>query len=114
MDSGEYYVVLTNTVDEKDIINSIRREKVLDQRFTIVDGTIKSKIWNVQPNRGPDSGSTTEISGQFFGTLNIPEFIPEGDGLPEIITNPDTKNPRTLTVEYGRGEPMEMRETLHI
>ena len=100
---GEYYVVLTNVVDNKDPMKYITQEKVLEQKFTIVDGSIKSKILVVQPNRGPDTGSTTTISGQFFGSLNIAEFTPNEDQL-KIITDPNTKNPTSLTVQYGPGE----------
>ncbi|HSH35969.1 hypothetical protein, partial [Schnuerera sp.] len=101
---GEYYVVLTNTVDGKDPMKYVTQEKILDQRFTIVDGSIKSKILDVQPNRGPDSGSVTTITGQFFGTLNIPEFIPDDEEAQEITTETDINNPRTLRVSYGSGE----------
>ena len=101
---GEYYVVLTNTVDGKDPMKYVTQEKILGQKFTIVDGSIKSKILDVQPNRGPDTGSVTTITGQFFGTLNIAEFTPDEEKAPEIITDPSTRNPKTLTLAYGKGK----------
>ena len=101
---GEYYVVLTNTVDGLDPMKYVTQEKVLEQKFTIVVGSIKSIILDVQPNRGPDSGSVTTITGQFFGTLNISEFTPDEVKEPDILTETDANNPRTLTVSYGSGK----------
>ncbi len=102
---GEYYVVLTNVVDGKqEPMKYVTQEKVLEQKFTIVDGSIKSKILDVMPNRGPDSGSITTITGQFFGTLNIGEFTPKEEKAPDIITDPSTSNPKTLKLSYGAGE----------
>ncbi|WP_236913983.1 IPT/TIG domain-containing protein [Clostridium sp. Cult2] len=111
---GEYYVVLTNTVDGKDPMKYVTQEKVLEQRFTIVDGSIKSKILDLQPNKGPDTGSITTITGQFFVTLNIAEFTPDDEESLKIITDTEARNPKTLTVSYGSGTYGEETNPINI
>lgn len=82
---GEYYVVLTNAVaqdkDPMDEVNQVYIVRVDNndedseaEKFHVIDGKTKAKIINVQPNTGPDSGQEVTISGEFLGTLNIPEF----------------------------------------
>lgn len=107
---GEYYVVLTNVVSTgKDPMEEINQEKIIGkidggklvpEMFTVIDASIKSKIINVQPNQGPDTGSKTTISGQFIGTLNIPEFTPNDTKI-NRITLPTEVNPIELKLSYG-------------
>lgn len=99
---GEYYVVLTNVTDGKDPMEAVTQEMVLGQKFTVIDGLLKSKITDVQPNRGPDTGSTTTISGQFFGSLNIGEFTPAKNEI-KIETPVTDVDPKTLKLSYGEG-----------
>lgn len=104
---GEYYVVLTNMTDgAKDPMKVVTKEKIIGSspnydKFTVVDGSVKSKIDDVQPNRGPDTGSITTITGQFFGTLNITEFKPDKGDISYNIKEGD---PTTLEVVYGAGK----------
>lgn len=110
---GEYYVVLTNPVTEgNDPMKEVVQELVVGtapdyEKFSIIDGNIKSKIINVQPSTGPDTGTKTTITGQFFVTLNIPEFIVSDPNLVTVedpnappAGDPDTK---TLIVNYTGG-----------
>ncbi|WP_077369454.1 IPT/TIG domain-containing protein [Anaerosalibacter sp. Marseille-P3206] len=111
---GEYYVILTNVTDGKDPMKAVTQEMVLEQKFTIINGTIKAKILDVDPSKGPDTGSKTTISGQFFGTLNIPEFKPKNKEL--IVEKPKEEDAKKLTVNYGEGtygdgeNPIEISE----
>lgn len=102
---GEYYVVLTNVTDGKDPLEAVKMEKIVGnspnyEKFTVVDGSIKSRIDYVQPDDGPDTGSTTTITGQFFGSLNIEEFKPDDENIKYNINKGD---PTTLEVIYGSG-----------
>jgi len=106
---GEYYVVLTNPISEGvDPMKEVVQEKIVGnapdyEKFTIIDSTVKSKIINVQPDSGPDSGSKTTISGQFFVTLNIPEYVQTSPSI--TIEDPATDtNPQQLLVTYGAGK----------
>jgi len=108
--TGEYYVVLTNVVSAgKDPMAEVVQEKIIGrivngsfipEKFTIIDSNIKSKIINVQPNQGPDTGSKTTISGQFLGTLNITEFTPN-DSKINYVTQTSQGNPTELKLSYG-------------
>lgn len=105
---GEYYVVLTNVTDGKDPMKAVTKEKIIGnspnyEKFTVVDGSIKSKIIDIQPNRGPDTGSVTTITGQFFGTLNIPEFRQKEEDT-QIKPIIKVNDPTTLEVNYGPGK----------
>ncbi|AOT70160.1 IPT/TIG domain-containing protein [Geosporobacter ferrireducens] len=101
---GEYYVVLTNATG-KDPMQEVIQERIVGtapdyEKFTIIDANIKSKIINIQPNSGPDTGSKATISGQFFGTINIPEFTRDNPTDPLGVTLTDSKE---MIVEYGSG-----------
>ncbi len=99
---GEYYVVLTNPVTG-DPNQNVNQEYILPEKFTIIDANIKSKIISVQPNSGPDTGTVVTITGQFFGSLNIPEFVP-GDSNITIETPIDAVNPQNLDLSYTNGQ----------
>lgn len=104
---GEYYVVLTNPVIGDPALN-VNQEYILKdkegnfQKFTIIDANIKSKIISVQPNSGPDTGTVVNITGQFFGSLNIPEFVPGNNNI-TVVTDPESANPQQLEISYTNG-----------
>lgn len=81
----DYYVVLTNKIkDGEDPNEKITQMLVLGKfpyydKFTVIDGKQKMRIDTVSPDKGPDSGSKVEIIGSYFGTLNLPDFIPNSD-----------------------------------
>lgn len=107
---GEYYVVLTNAVaegndpmDEVNQVHVVTNASSAPEKFYIIEGTSRPTILNVQPNSGPDSGQEVTISGEFLGTINIPEFTP----APTIIIkdedpsgDPDQEE---LIIEYTSG-----------
>jgi hypothetical protein len=102
---GEYYVVLTNPVAFGfDPMNQVVQELIVGQpqyqKYTVIDANIKSVILSVQPASGPDTGSRVTISGQFFGTLNIPEFVPDET---TILTPDPPVNSKELLLTYGPG-----------
>lgn len=100
---GEYFVVLTNIVsDSEDPSGEVVQEKVLSQKFTVIDSQYASTISSVQPNSGPDIGSQTTVSGKFFITMNVQEFVPDSDTI--TIESPiGDVNKQELVVDYGSG-----------
>ncbi|NLM48003.1 MAG: cell surface receptor IPT/TIG domain-containing protein [Epulopiscium sp.] len=98
---GEYYVVLTNKISPgKDPMKEVTGERVLAEKFTIIDGSNKAVIVDVQPNKGPDTGELVTISGQFLGSLNISEFTPSQDSTLTVNQN---SSPEELEIDYGQG-----------
>ncbi len=108
---GEYYVVLTNAVaDDKDPMEEVNQTHIVrldnsdlsspEEKFYVIDGSSKASIISVQPNSGPDAGQEITISGEFLGTLNVPEFV--AVGLEDIDTaNLSTDIDRDkLTIDY--------------
>lgn len=102
---GEYYVVLTNPVAAGfDPMVQVFQELIVGnpdyQKFTIIDANLQAVILGVQPSSGPDTGSPLSISGQYLGTLNIPEFVP----LQSTISTPaPLVGCRELLLTYGPG-----------
>ncbi|RKD22005.1 IPT/TIG domain-containing protein [Caminicella sporogenes DSM 14501] len=87
---GEYYIVLTNAIsDNGDPMEEINQTYVVrvdnsdpsspPEKFYVIDGSTKPSILGVQPNSGPDTGQKTTITGEFLGTLKIPEFKPNDE-----------------------------------
>lgn len=99
---GDYFVVLTNIADSTDPAKQITQRKVLEQKFTVIDGTKKPFIQSVLPASGPDTGSNTTISGKFLGTMNIDEFNLDNLNQKPVVTTTEA-NPKTLTISYGPG-----------
>lgn len=105
VDIGEYYVVLTNAISPgTDPAEEVVQELIVGtpdyEKFTVIDANIKSVVLNVQPASGSDTGSKVTVSGQFFGTLNIPEFIPDSD----IYSTPTPPvNTHELVITYDQG-----------
>jgi len=113
---GEYYVVLTNAVaEDKDPMKEVNQVYVVRvdnsdpssaaEKFFVIDGSSKSNIISVQPNSGPDSGQEITISGEFLGTLNIPEFK-FTPNQPVTITEEDPSSDsdqEKLVIEYSGG-----------
>ncbi|WP_432662541.1 IPT/TIG domain-containing protein [Wukongibacter baidiensis] len=107
---GEYYVVLTNAVadgndpmDEVNQVHVVKNASAAPEKFYVIDGSSKPTILNVQPNSGPDSGQEVTISGEFLGTMNIPEFTPT---LPITIDHEDPAgdiDQEKLVIEYTAG-----------
>ncbi|WP_432406885.1 IPT/TIG domain-containing protein [Wukongibacter sp. M2B1] len=110
---GEYYVVLTNAVaDDKDPMEEVNQIYVVqvdnanpdtsdDDKFYIIDGSSKPTILNIQPNSGPDSGQAVTISGEFLGTLNIPEFHADDPDIKDV-TYPGADE-EVLEINYSTG-----------
>jgi hypothetical protein len=98
---GQYDVVLTNPVPEGQDPQEMVTEYKNVGNFSIVQGMKKPKIIQVNPDRGPDSGSTVKISGQFLGYLNIDEFTQDTVGKADIDHTSPTDE---LIVDYGAGK----------
>ncbi|SHH07466.1 IPT/TIG domain-containing protein [Thermosyntropha lipolytica DSM 11003] len=94
---GEYYVVLTNKVPPgKDPMREVISEWVvkkpgtdIPEIFTVIDASLKPRIYSIQPAEGPDSGSPAVISGQFLGTLNISDLALSEGLSPEVMIGTD-------------------------
>ncbi|WP_025436248.1 IPT/TIG domain-containing protein [Peptoclostridium acidaminophilum] len=104
IENGEYYVVITNKIpDGADPDKSVDEQFEFgeDQKFTIIDASQKMKIYQpLSPESGPDTGSRTEISGVYIGSLNI-GFTPDTPGHMSV----DAKDSgEVLTVDYGTGK----------
>ncbi len=102
---GEYYVILTNPVAAGyDPMEQVFQELIVGspmyQKFTVIDAEIQAVILGIQPSSGPDSGSPVTISGQYLGTLNIPEFLPEQS---TILTPEPAVSCKELLLSYGPG-----------
>lgn len=102
---GEYYVVLTNPVAAGfDPMEQVVQEMIVGspqyQKFTIIDAEIQAVILGVQPASGPDTGALVTISGQYLGTLNIPEFVPDENAI--LFPEPAVPT-RELLLNYGSG-----------
>src|SRR5690606_13364490 len=78
----------------------VTRERILEDKFTIIDGKNKMTILTVQPNTGPDTGERVTISGQFIGSLNIEEFKRTNTDPATVSESPD---PSAVEVHYGPG-----------
>ncbi|MCT4507664.1 MAG: IPT/TIG domain-containing protein [Tepidibacter sp.] len=102
IENGEYYVVITNKIDaDKDPEDYITKSYVLPEKFTIIDAKQKMKIVSISPDSGPDTGSKVEISGVFFGTLNIPELILNSD---KIKVQSHVAADQELDIDYGKND----------
>ncbi|TCO78759.1 IPT/TIG domain-containing protein [Marinisporobacter balticus] len=114
IDIGEYYVVLTNPVKaDQDPMKEVNQVWVVrvnnsdptssEDKFTVTDGKTKPIIHDIQPNSGPDTGQEVTITGQFLGSLKIPEFQPDNANLLEV-EKPDTDSDKeTLEITYSGG-----------
>ncbi len=110
IENGEYYVVITNKIPNgADPDKSINKQYVLSEKFTIIDASQKMKILTpLQPDRGPDSGAKVEVSGVFFGSLNISEFRPSDNSI--TVKAPSGVD-EEMTVEYSGGMYKEQTVT---
>jgi len=108
IEKGEYFVVLTNRIPPGANPNDeINKQLVLGtapnyEKFTIIDAEQKIKVFSIHPNRGPDTGSKAELVGTYFGTLNIPEFIPR-DSVRKVGTLANSDD-TVLEITYGDEE----------
>ncbi|MCR4430385.1 MAG: IPT/TIG domain-containing protein [Tepidanaerobacteraceae bacterium] len=106
LEKGEYYVVLTNKVpDGADPMDYVTGEKVLDQKFTVIDGYRSARIDAIQPNTGPDTGSPAVISGRYLGSLNIDDLIMEsGVTVTDYCYNEQQDHPVLVRTWRKNGE----------
>ncbi|MDI3480616.1 MAG: hypothetical protein PWQ97_271 [Tepidanaerobacteraceae bacterium] len=106
LEKGEYYVVLTNKVpDGADPMDYVTGEKVLDQKFTVIDGYRSARIDAIQPNTGPDTGSPAVISGRYLGSLNIDNLIMEsGVTVTDYCYNEQQDHPVLVRTWQKNGE----------
>lgn len=99
---GEYNVVITNKITQgKDPMQEVTGERILPEKFTIIDGKNKATIIDVQPDKGADTGEITTISGQFIGSLNVAEFTPNDTVFLSVYESPTDSN--SIVVNYGSG-----------
>lgn len=98
---GEYYIYLTNRTSTNDPMSEITQEKLLDDKFNVVEGKRKATIISVQPDSGPDSGSDATISGQYLGTLNIDGLSLNDSNSTKSIK--DTAEGPEIELVYGKG-----------
>ncbi|HEX9060091.1 MAG TPA: hypothetical protein VF941_07910, partial [Clostridia bacterium] len=104
---GDYFMVLTNRITQgNDPMKEVVQELVVGEpdyiKFTIVDANIKSKIIDISPNTGPDTGSEAQISGLFFASMNIPEYKTTDTSI--TVEDPNTDiDPQELLINYGAG-----------
>ena len=99
---GEYFVVLTNRVTQGNPQEKVNQEYILGEKFTIVDSSLKMNISGVEPKTAPASGAKTILYGQFFGSLNIPQFSPASSDI-TVTTSVSDPHPRLLSLAYGGG-----------
>ena len=115
IENGEYYVVLTNKIPPgKNPNDEVNKQLVVGpapnyEKFTVIDAQQKIKIYSVQPSKGPDTGSRVEISGVFFGSLNIPDYIP-ADSTIAVTTQANTSE-TVMEITYNRGSYKGMEVT---
>ena len=107
IENGEYYAVLTNKIPSgKDPNDEVNKQLIVGvppnyEKFTVIDSEQKIKIYSVQPNRGPDTGSKVEITGVFFGSLNIPDYLPADSTM--NVTTQDNTNETVMEITYNGG-----------
>ncbi|CAH2215089.1 IPT/TIG domain-containing protein [Tepidibacter aestuarii] len=101
IENGEYYVVITNKIPEgKNPEDYVTKSYVLPEMFTIIDAKQKMKVVSISPDSGPDTGSKAEISGVFFGTLNIPDLKLNEN---TIDVQDPVSGDQILDITYGKG-----------
>lgn len=104
IENGEYFVVLTNKIPQgADPNDAITRQYVLDEKFTVIDASQKMRISSIIPGEGPDTGQEVEITGQYFGSLNITEFNQDNDGQKIVLNDIDEEKVTGLRIGYGTG-----------
>ncbi|ABR46417.1 Fibronectin, type III domain protein [Alkaliphilus metalliredigens QYMF] len=97
---GEYYIVLTNHVaDGEDAQEVVSREKVIEDKFLVIQDTNLGRITSVDPNKGPDSGvNNVTIEGRYIGSISPNIFSPA-----EGVEATKTFGARSLQLTYGDG-----------
>jgi hypothetical protein len=105
IEAGQYYVIFTNPIpDGKDPDESITKQLIIGtspsyEKFTVIDAQQKIRILSVNPNKGADIGAETEISGIYFGSLNIPSLNLDDDMI--TVTGDIYGTNSNITIEYG-------------
>lgn len=99
----EYFVFLTNYIPDKvDPETVIYKQLKLLQKFTVIDVDDKVKIVDLEPDHGPDTGTSVEIAGRYLGTLNITGLVNNNPLSNDKIKISADKF--KLTMEYGDGK----------
>jgi len=105
IENGEYYVVITNKIPSgADPDKSVNQQYEFDgsDKFTIISASQKMKIYSpLNPGSGPDSGSKTEISGVFIGSLNLADFISAQDSKTTVLA--PSGDDKSMYIDYGKG-----------
>lgn len=98
----DYNVVITEVLDGEVIAEQIVRNQsdTANDIFSVVGTQFKPTLDQVFPNKGPDTGGTTELQGKNIITLNIPN-LSGTTGVPQTLTGSDGDT--TLTIDYGQG-----------
>lgn len=96
---GEYYVVLTNVIpDGVDPQTGVSSQYVMPEKYIIINGTNALNIYNITPNKGPDTGANAEITGNSIGSLNIDGLTTSS--VPDSVYS-DSSN--KLIIQYPDG-----------
>ncbi len=103
---GEYWVVLTNLVpDYKDPMQAVSGEYIYTkEKFTVIQGARSAVIDAIQPNRGPDTGSVSTITGRYLGSLNIDDLVID---MHSTILEESVSGDGVLKLEYKSKEEDE-------
>ncbi|PAB55943.1 IPT/TIG domain-containing protein [Anaeromicrobium sediminis] len=105
LEAGQYYVVFTNKISDGDDPNKSITERLIVgappsyEKFTVIDAQQKIKILSVNPNKGADIGADAEISGIYFGSLNIPSLTLDDNII--TVTGDVYGTDNSITIEYG-------------
>lgn len=106
LEQGEYYIVFTNKIpDGQDPNEAVTKQYVVGkapdyQKFTVISAEQKLQIKDVDPEEGPDTGSKVELTGKYFGTLNISDFTPNSNDK-KVSMEPGTKE-TSMQIFYGQ------------
>lgn len=70
-----YYVVVTDVQNGQVVAEQVvkKTDGTFDE-FTVIQADYKPSIVGIYPEKGPDTGSSVEIKGNYLLTLNIPDL----------------------------------------
>jgi len=106
----EYFVILTNNVDEnRNIEEQINKQKILDKKFIVIGAGNQPSISRIEDDSGSNMGGYTAIiSGQYLGSFNTNTFDNQTNPKVELLDEngsiiTDENNGRILRITYGGG-----------